>query len=163
MKKVFAVLVLAMVVAGGVFAQENTSRAKNTVMGGPNVGLLTFGLDVEYERILLENLGKGSLGIAGEVGYTTVIIFPIFYIDARARWYPWSGKFFADLGLGYSSFLGVTSAFMISGEVGWRIDIGKPNGWIFSPSLAYNQFIAGDTDDFSGSLPKINVRIGYAF
>jgi hypothetical protein len=164
MKKMLVLLGLVMLITGAVFAQE---RAPNTFLGGINIGFLTFGADLEYERAFPELLPMGMFAVAAEAGFTTVVIFPIFSIDARARWYPWSQKFFADIGLGYGSFLGLASAFLISPGVGWRIDIGQPNGWVLVPSLQYNYFLSTSNDEdvgeFSGNLFKINLRIGYSF
>jgi hypothetical protein len=122
MKKFAAVLLVLGICGTALFAQESVSNwPKNSVVGGPNIGILTFGMDLEYERIVLENfLDKGTLAVAAETGITTVVVFPIFYIDARVRWYPWSHdaqmyswarNLFADLGLGFASFLGVAPAF----------------------------------------------------
>ncbi|MDR1220890.1 MAG: hypothetical protein LBK73_14970 [Treponema sp.] len=159
-KKTVLVLAIAALAAGSVLAQEG--RAKHTIVGGPNAGLLTFGVDVEYEWILVENfIGKGQFGAVGEAGFTIALIFPIIYEDVRARWYPWSGAFFLDLGVGHGSFVGLVSAILLSGGIGWRIDVGAPDGWVFIPSISYTHFIPfGDSGSFSGRLPKISLKIG---
>ena len=158
-KKILLVLVLTAIVGGGVFAQE---RAPNTFLGGINIGLLTFGADIEYERAF-PGLLPGLFAVAAETGFTTVLIFPIYNIDVRARWYPWAKTFFADFGVGFGSFFGWSSALQISPGVGWRIDIGESNGWVIVPSLQYNYFVAFSEVDFSGSLIKICFRMGYSF
>jgi hypothetical protein len=164
MKRTLVLLGLVMLITSAVFAQE---RAPNTFLGGINVGFLTFGADLEYERVFPGLLPMGTFAFAAEAGFTTVVIFPITNIDARARWYPWSRMFFADMGLGFGSFAGLASAFQVSPGVGWRIDIGQPNGWVFVPSLQFNYFISSSNNEdvagFSGSLFKINARIGYSF
>jgi len=158
-KKLLFCLMLVVIVTGGVFAQE---RAPNTFLGGINVGFLTFGLDIEYERAF-PGLLPGLFAVAVETGYTTIIIFPIYNIDVRARWYPWAETFFADVGVGYGSFLGVATAFQISPGVGWRIDVGEPNGLVVVPSLQLDYFVASSVSDFSGNLLKICIRFGYSF
>jgi len=160
-RKILFCLILVMFVTGGLFAQE---RAPNTFLGGINIGFLTFGMDIEYERAFSGLLPMGLFAVAAETGYTTIIIFPIYNIDVRARWYPWSKVFFADAGFGFGSFWGISSAFQISPGVGWRIDINEPNGWVIVPSLQINYFVPfSDVSDFSGTLIKINVRAGYSF
>jgi len=159
-RKLLFCLMLVVIVTGGVFAQE---RSPNTFVGGLNIGLLTFGFDVEYERAFPGLLPIGMFAVAAETGFTTVIIFPIYNIDVRARWYPWAKTFFADAGIGFGSFLGIASALQISPGVGWRVDIGEPNGWVFVPSLQINYFVARSETDFSGSLFKICARVGYSF
>lgn len=165
MKKVIIFTILAVVIAGGVFAQ---ARAPNTVLGGVNVGFLTFGADVEYERTF-PNLLPGTFAVAAEAGFTTVFIFPIFNVDVRARYYikPDGNGFFADAGAGFGSFLGLASAIQFSGGAGWRFDIGQPNGWVLVPSLQYNYFLSlakkDSIIDFGGSLIKLCVRMGYSF
>ncbi|MDR1074727.1 MAG: hypothetical protein LBL45_13860 [Treponema sp.] len=161
-KKTMLVLAIAALTTGLVLAQEG--RAKHTIVGGLNAGLLAFGVDVEYEWILVENfIGKGQFGAVVEAGFTTVLIFPILYEDARARWYPWSGAFFLDLGVGHGSFLGLVSALLVSGGIGWRIDIGAPDGWVFIPGISYNHFFSFgryNGGKFSGMLPKISLKMG---
>jgi hypothetical protein len=156
-KKLIVFLAVFGVCGTALFAWENT------VVGGPNIGLLTQGLDVEYERVLLDGfLGDGTLAIVAEAGYIGIFFLPIYYyIDARARWYPWSGMFFADVGLGYGSLFGLIPTFLISPEIGWRIDIGDTDGWVIIPSVTLNGFMVGSGGNIW--LPKINVRIGYSF
>ncbi|MCL2720720.1 MAG: hypothetical protein FWD47_05215 [Treponema sp.] len=166
MKRYFLVcLLFVLFAASGVFAQED--RAPNTVLGGINIGFLTFGADVEFERTFPGLLPMGTLAASIEAGYTTVLIFPIFNADVRARWYPWSNMFYADIGFGYGSLFygfGTASAFIISPGVGWRIDIGQPNAWVFVPSIQFNYFAGSKSnDDFGGTLIKLNARIGYSF
>jgi hypothetical protein len=52
---------------------------------------------------------------------------------------------------------------LISPEIGGRIDIGKPNEWILVPSFAIDYFVTSSSSSFSGTLVKINVRVGYSF
>jgi hypothetical protein len=164
-KKIILVLILAISIAGGVSAQE---RAKNTITGGLNFFVyLPFGLDIEYERVLINNfLGKGLFSITVDVGYYTLIFFDSSWADVHARWYPWSRTFFLDVGLGCMANFW-TSAFTISPKVGWKIDIGKPNGWVIIPSIAASFFVTGEGWPISlypvNFLPKIDISIGYSF
>lgn len=180
----FAVVLFAAVSTGLVFAQSrgssrdsarNSSRGNtqtgdlNTASAGINIGLLAFGLDAEYERVIMPRLNFGGLNtklaLAGELGFQTVIWLPIHYFDVRARLYPWSGIFFADLGLGYAWVLGgLISAFMVSPQIGWKIDIGGKGKWLVMPSAAYCYFfLNGASPDAVGAIIKMNVRLAYSF
>ena len=173
MKRFVIFLILAVVIASGVFTQE---RAQNTVLGGIHFNplLLGLGLDVEYERTFPDLL-PGTFAVAAEAGIATVLVIPIgFNIDARARYYIKAdgNGFFADLGVGYGTLVGLPS-LQFSVGAGWRFDIGQPNGWVLVPSLQGNYFLGlskKDPDDnifgdvgFTGLLFKLNVRIGYSF
>jgi hypothetical protein len=145
-KKLVFVLVLAAIAAGGVCAQEEA----------PNV-IMFLGSMLSYERILSPNLGIGaelaidfigmpSLYYDGEKDDTTewVALLP-FSMDAFVRYYPWAGKFFTQLGLGIQTAAitdgipGTTKldgfGFHAKAQVGWRLDIGQPNHWVFEAKL----------------------------
>jgi hypothetical protein len=145
MKKVFAVLILAALVAGGVFAQSG--GAKNWV--GGQLGLL--GAGVRYERFLTPNWSVGG------AAYWNSLFF--FWnntgVKAFGRYFPWAGNFFAELGLGfgyrtgtddfdYTAASGVEytwsgaytmSGFLIEPGVGWKIDVGAPAGFYIEPII----------------------------
>jgi hypothetical protein len=160
-KKIIFVLILVIFIKGGVFTQEKT---ENTITGGLNfLVYLPFGLDIEYERILINNfLGRGLFSITGNVGYYTLIFFDLVCVDVHARWYPWSRIFFVDVGVGCASFFWVP-AFMLSPELGWKIDIGKPNGWVIIPSIAVSLFFTSKDWPIGNLLPKVDISIGYSF
>jgi hypothetical protein len=160
-KKIIFVLILVIFIKGGVFTQE---KAQNTITGGLNfLGYLPFGLDIEYERILINNfLGRGLFSITGNVSYYTLIFFDLVCADLHARWYPWSRMFFVDVGVGYALIVWVP-AFMLSPELGWKIDIGKPNSWVIIPSIAVSLYFTGKDWPTGKFLPKADISIGYSF
>jgi len=133
MKKLFFVLVLLFVIAGGVFA-DNTFTAKNFVSG--EVGLLDFG--ARYERML-----DSHWSVGGNIYFSMFLIFLFqdFGIDVCARYYPgpnWGGPTFFGLGLGYH--VGDLGGDSVSGvaltpEVGWKKDVGGANKFFIQPGI----------------------------
>jgi hypothetical protein len=73
-------LVLAIIIAGGVFAQD----AKNWIAG--NVGLL--GAGIQYERVLTDKISVGT----GFYWYSTFFILHNLGIEVNVRFHPFSGK-----------------------------------------------------------------------
>jgi len=94
-----------------------------------------------------------------------------FSLEGHARFYPFGGSFFLDGMLGYAllstslsgevagedaithkkekesvSISVSRSYFKVGAKLGWRIDFGKPGGFIFEPSFGYSAGIGlGDT------------------
>jgi hypothetical protein len=160
-RKLFLVLLLAAVAATGVFAQE---KAKNTITGGLDLGIWT-GFSIDYERVLVDGfLGKGQFALGVEAGYDSYwFIFPSVFFDVQAKWYPWSGKFYADLGVGYGQLIWVVPSIMITAGVGWKFDIGQPNGWVLDFGPSFDYFIV--INEFEGTSVNIRARaqIGYSW
>ena len=124
------------------------------------------GLNIEYERTLHKNFA-----LAVDIGRDGLLSS---YVDLYARWYPWAGMFFADLGLGvwWPEFDAWILRPQISPGIGWRIDIGKPNGWnlitgITGRIVFYKNVERRDSSiyteesvDFTG---KVFFEVGYSF
>jgi hypothetical protein len=169
MKKAFAIMMVATVLGTAVWAQE----AKNTVTGGFMLGLYAGG-SLDYERVLVENfLGKGKFAIGAEAAFGSyAFLTSLAFADVQAKWYPWSGKFYADLGLGFgnvSLLVWSVPVLVIPVGVGWKIDIGKPDGWILDTGAGLD-FLAFLDSDFISSgdsslpmNPRASIQIGYAF
>jgi len=122
MKKVLFVLVLAAVVAGGVFAQEK--EVKNWISGEVSI----FGGGIRYEYMLNDKFSVGVNGYA-----QTLIVWNDLGINAVARFYPFE-IFFAELGLGFGYHSGVGD-ITINGPKGSGMFYGKDsytytNEWI---------------------------------
>jgi hypothetical protein len=159
MKKMLFVLVLAIIVAGGIFAQARRgapAAAKNWISG--EVGLL--GMGARYERMLNSNLSIGA-----NVYWSSFFFFwNEFAVDASVRYYPiqasWGGFFVGgalgfhihtgfydyeyDLGgfYGYGgrrtytgTWFGPVYGVAITPEVGWKIDVGEKNKFFLQPGL----------------------------
>ena len=142
MKKGIIVLALALVVASGVFAQEEKSaNARSNWISGE---LSLLGAGARYERMLNENW---SVGV--NVYWSSVfILFNELELGFSARYYPWGKTFFAGLGLGFHTQTGTyefkgegysnievgnISGVAISPEVGWKIDVGNVGGFYIQP------------------------------
>jgi len=146
MKKGLFVLVFAIIVAGGVFAQ--TSDAKNWISG--EVGLLGFG--ARYERML-----NSQWSVGGNIYWSSLFFFwNDWGIDASARYYPGiMGKtFFVGLAFGFhthtgtydyeytsygvtytDTWFGSVNGVAITPEVGWKIDVGDANQFFLQPGI----------------------------
>ncbi len=114
-------------------------------------------------------LGKGQLALGVEAGEDKLLsIIPADFFDVQAKWYPWSGKFYADLGLGYA-YLWIVPATMITGGVGWKIDVGKPNGFVldFGAAVDYfasiSEFDESEFDELVSANVRAKAQIGYSW
>jgi hypothetical protein len=87
------------------------------------------------------------------------------FADAFARWYPWEGAFFVNLGLGYQ---GKGSPFVIGDEadvtygvfhtkaqVGLKFDIGNKGGWIFETRFGFGYTFGGESQIMTITLPVL--------
>ncbi|GHV94479.1 hypothetical protein AGMMS50293_07990 [Spirochaetia bacterium] len=133
-------LVLATLVAGGVFAQH---EPKNWISG--QVGLLGGGAG--YERVLTP-----SLSVGGEVYWNSLFLFwNSFALEGSVKFYPFQGVFYVKGGLGFGTVTGTedvsyagysyswwyqTSGFLIDPGVGWKIDVGQPGGFFIEPKVS---------------------------
>ena len=156
-KKGFLVVVLAAITAGGAFAQSN---APNTIM--------FLGSMLSYERTLTPKFAVGAEAALDFIGFPTTYydgeasdsveyaaILPLS-IDAFARLYPWAGKFFTHLSLGFQTMglghgddmVGADTkgnGFHAKLQAGWKIDIGKPAKWVFEARLGPAISVGGVT------------------
>ena len=165
-KKLVFVLVLAAIVAGGLCAQEE--RKPNTIM--------FLGSMLSYERTLSPNWGVGAEFALDFFGFpsvyykgeqdnlTWVAVWPLS-VDAFARYYPWAHTFFTQLGLGIqmstigfieenTTYLYDAFGFHAKAQVGWRLDIGKPNHWVFEAKLGPGISLGGVSDEDGESIDK---------
>jgi len=153
MKRVLLFLVLAMVIATGVFAQTDYKR--NWVGGEVSI----LGAGARYEFMVTPWMSVGA-----NVYWSTLILFADFGANVVARFYPLAGindtwrkkpGLFIETGLGfgfhrgtvtfdnYNSYgqlqrntdWGQTLGFQIAPAVGWRFDFGDLGGFYFSPGI----------------------------
>jgi len=194
-KKCLFASVLALFIAGGVFAQVDFELIpKNTVtvdigptivglsiaglgnrIGDSDVGTTGFGIAAQYERQILEKLGVafrfsylgGGIGISekDDYGNTATLEMKLhsFSLEGHARFYPFGRAFFLDGMLGYG-YMGLTLSGKVTvtdentgkkqsvsasdttprnylkfgAKLGWRIDFGRPGGFIFEPSFGWS-------------------------
>jgi hypothetical protein len=149
-KKCLLLVVLAVIVAGGVFAQEEGGEPwggkKNFASG--DLGLLVFG--ARYERLFTPQISAGAVFYWAN----SFILFNELEFGIFGRYYIWQGLY-AELGLGYhthsaieeyeyTNYLGqkstasdlvVNVGFGISPGLGWKFDPGKPGGFFVEPGI----------------------------
>lgn len=151
MKKLFLFAMLAVMIAGGAFAQ--THWASFEIKG--------LGAGLRYEYVITPRFTVG-----GYFSYSFITI-PIFdelmnsiEFGATVRWYPFARRFFTELSLGYNFFeyyyqerIYVSSGrggyydydwgyrddsgFCLAPGFGWTIDVGKMGGFFLSPGVKF--------------------------
>jgi len=177
-KKIFLILIVLFLVSGNIFAQ-NEERAKNSVA----VSLGIVGAALSYERIF-----NSHFSVLADVSYTTLVLIEEFTISGKGRVYPFGGSYYLEMGLGYSygrgpvdmmthMILGVLTfgwyfttldeddilarrgGFLLQPGMGWKIDIGKPDGFVLPISMGLN-IKTGNVPDV---MPYIRIGLGYSF
>ena len=173
-KKVLFLCLIILIAGGAVFAQ---GFARSSVA----VQFTLIGASASYEFII-----SPHFSLLGEVAYTTMVLINEFSAAAKARWYPFGKAFYLDLGLGYCygrGYIDFTAdmvmivltlgywlytkdwdepyrgGFLIQPGLGWKIDIGKPDGFVLPISMGLDIKI-GEYPDF---FPYFRIGIGYSF
>ena len=129
MKKLFILSILAIVVAGGIFAQEEkAANARSNWVSG-ELGLwIESGL--RYERMLNQHFSFGAIYFYGLISGNNV--------NAFARFYPWGKTFFAGAALGYHAgpLMGDDiTGIGVTPEFGWKIDVGDVGKFFIQPGV----------------------------
>jgi hypothetical protein len=185
-KKGLLVLVLAVLVAGGIFAQEKTADARK------------FWISTELGLIGAGARGEFMLGSKLSVGLNAywnsmLFIFNEFGGGAFLRFYPSGKTFYAGLGLGFNTHSGIENfvkdgttfsnsskfiarqGFGVIPELGWKIDPGNTGGFFFNPhvqvplTLGTQQYAITsggpeETGDFGLSVGfRVALGFGWAF
>ena len=177
-KKIVLILVIMLIAASSLFALTQ-ERAKNSLA-------LSFGVvgaEFSYERIF-----NRYLSVMADVSYTTLIFMDEFTVAGKGRWYPFGKAYYLEMGLGFTYGKGVvgfmadtllsvltfgyyltqkdfendnfrTPGFLIQPGMGWKIDIGKPDGFVLPIGLGIDFKIA-EIPDF---LPFFRIGLGYSF
>ncbi|MDR2094821.1 MAG: hypothetical protein LBP76_04800 [Treponema sp.] len=132
-KKLVLFLVLAAIAVGSISAQSNV---KNWISGEVSL----FGGGARYERMLTPKFSAGA-----DVYWSSFFfIWNELDVGVFGRMYPWEGKFFVELGLGFHTHtalavfgghLEVITGLAISPAAGWRIDFGRPGGFFITPGI----------------------------
>ena len=186
MKKIILLVLLAVVLGGGIFAQSNT--ISGGVAGGLSIPILVFGeVHVSYERQLLPFLSVGAnasfqlypLGIFVGIFTQDPNLYGVVF-DAQAHFYPFKKGLHIDLGAGYGYYMWAMHALVITPGAGWKFDIGKPGGLVLDLGLRAEIFVPlGDNifdtstgktksdSDAAGTLVPFNIgpriSVGYSF
>jgi hypothetical protein len=136
MKKSVLLLVLAVIVAEGIFAQEKSPNVRNNWISAE---LTLIGGGARYERMLGPKFSLGA-----DAYWSSLFLFwNELEIGIFARYYPWSDMFFAEAGFGYHvhTALGgadgaeAIRAVALTPAVGWKIDVGKTGGFYIQPGI----------------------------
>jgi hypothetical protein len=119
MKKI--ILFLLLTVSTKIYSHENIVF----------VGMNGYGATIGYEKYLTDNLS-----IVPEINLSIVygLLSTGAFVELRSRLYPFGGSFFIDTGIGYGVISGIsyqTEGILISPGFGWKVDIGKKDGFIF--------------------------------
>ncbi|MDR2964664.1 MAG: hypothetical protein LBU88_02695 [Treponema sp.] len=163
MKKTAIILGLLVLINVSIFADDDyDSMPKNAITldlfwlptsllvlsDSDFTGGMFWSTYIQYERHITE-----GMSLAGNIGYRSIgnidgYILSAVSLEAHIRSYP-GGKriFFVDGMLGYALFNYTEKGdnpknifshyFKFGGKLGWRIDFGKPGGFILEPSFGY--------------------------
>jgi TolB-like protein len=146
-----------------------------------------FGFGARYERMLSSKISLGANVYLG-IPFTPFENYKEesekynldagidFGIDAFFRFYPWGSKFYLGLGLGYykshlfeitdTPFIfstGYIQGIAVTGELGWKIDMGKEGGFYVQPGFL-GSFIIGkisEADRYTNN-PNYGDQGGYS-
>lgn len=174
-KRFFLFFICLLVLIGGVFAQSE-ERAKNNISLSAGI----IGAELSYERMF-----NRHFSVLADVSYTTLIVMDEFTVSGKGRWYPFGKIFYLDLGLGFSYGEGVAGAvgdmilllftfgnhdvesdvfrsggFLIQPGLGWKIDIGKPDGFVLPVAMGLDIKLGSEVSDF---MPYLRAGLGYSF
>ena len=166
-KRIFILLVLAVIVVGGVFAQKKKSDVKNWISGEVSL----FGGGARYERMLSDSWSIGA----------TYFWNTFFFVSdssgamAAARFYPGAGAFYIELGLGFgwvepwallawANYPDTLYGVMINPGIGWRIDFGDPGGFYICPMMSVPMVIGWTRYRFGFGIDfRPGIGLGFAF
>ena len=171
MKKFACLLILAMLAAGAVFAQEESDGVLNNwISGEVNV----FGGGFRYEYAFNPSLSLGFNTYA-----STMVFFYEIGADIAFRFYPGGKVFFLGLGAGYhwhmeffggvqapsnaeASLIAVMRGFAVTPDIGFKIDVGKKGGFFLSPGIKVPITIGrvGEISAYEGFTDEIGVKVG---
>lgn len=142
MKRCLIFTVLAILIAGAAFAQNNVT-GENRINNWISAEVSVIGGGLRYERMLSD-----KLSIGGNVYYSSFIfIWNEMEVGGSVRLYPFSSGLYIGTGLGFHwhSSLGSSSnkggnwnsvtGVAVSPDVGWKIDLGKRGGFFLQPGV----------------------------
>lgn len=182
MKRKILVMMVLVVLGGAnvlMAQQENPNTISVGLAGvgmvfGDTTRLSGPGMIIAYERAITRSfsLGLEALGdFAFEINtYNHTSWFKgMVGAQTRVKWYPAGGPFFADLGLGYAWEVADVSrdGFLVNPETGWKIDPGKPGGFVIIPAVSVPVFIGKEKGSAYGSSIDVGLQstisLGFVF
>jgi hypothetical protein len=182
MKRKILVMIMLLVLGGTNVLMAQPEKPNTITVGLIGVGVVFGdttrlsgpGLVTAYERAITRSfsLGLETFGnFSFEVNtYNDTSWFRgMAGAQTRVKWYPAMGPFFADLGLGYAWEVADVNyeGFLLSPEAGWKIDPGKPGGFVIMPSVTVPVFIGKGKDSAYGNSIDVGllyrISLGFAF
>jgi hypothetical protein len=183
-----AALVLTLI-AGGLFSQEQ-ERAKNTI--AITGGVYPLSVELSYERALSSHFSVLIDGSYSDFlifsSDSSTSVMNEYAAAVKGRWYPWAKTFFLELGAGYGNGLGLAggaaylvtymltfglvdlppdifraNGLLISPGLGWKIDIGKPNGFVLPVNVGNDLIVDFSHPGFVDFIPYARIGLGYSF
>ena len=177
-KKIILFLIVMFVFSGFVFSQEEDA-AHNTI--SVHFGLV--GIEGSYEYQF-----NRHFSVLGSASASTMIFMWDWALSGKGRVYPFGKAFYLEMGLGYVHMKGASagmaelvlnaltfglyyaiagtpeelqakSGLLIQPGLGWKIDIGKPGGFVLPISMGID-IRATPSKDF---LPYFRIGLGYSF
>jgi len=161
-KQPLLLLVFLICAGGSVFSDDESAEtvspnntitadallSHSTLVAWGITGTYWFGAAIQYERQIVDSASAAirleyrGVGITASDGSRTNLTG--FSAESHGRYYPAQNIFFIDGMLGYANFIfadpavySVSHYFKFGAKVGWRIDFGKPGGFVLEPSLGY--------------------------
>ena len=145
-KRIFLAVVLATVLASGVFAQTHWISAEVSYLGG----------GLRYEYLLTPDFTVGAYFYWNNIpNWLDAENGENLGLGVALRWYPFARRFFTELGLGfnsqtYSSYWNEreninASGFGIVPGFGWTIDVGRAGGLFISPGIKLPFTLSNDS------------------
>ena len=155
-KKLLIFFIVFLVISSLAFSQEQEQAPKlrHMVYGGYGFGwgvpaIFDMELFVAYHFSIIPQLSVG-VSVAGQyyMGVILAILFEALatgdttinsafgpVAEGQLYWYPWAKTFYIGIGLGYSYYLLTVHTLLVAPGLGWRIDFGRPGGFIMNIGL----------------------------
>jgi len=181
-RKIFS-LIMLIAVTGALFARTNNNKeavveqAKNTLM----LSFGVIGTELSYERAL-----NRYFSLSLNASYSTLLFMEALTASVQGKCYPFGKAFYLSVGLGYiysygstdfmrdmlldfltsgwwqsqNDFNSKTQGFLIQPGFGWKIDIGKPNGFVLPINAGINLKVGSELPDI---IPYARIGLGYSF
>ena len=164
MKRISLFIMLLVFNLGIIFAQNKNEE--NWFSG--EIATL-FGVGFRYEKLLNKKFSIGAL-------FTTDYFVNSISIgmEATGRWYPFKGKFFSELGLGFGYINCFTdyddersdlilNGLRITPAIGWKINIAETQNFFINPMINIPVIIVKYVDSYDDVyVGVIKEKIGIA-
>ena len=161
---------IALLILLSVFNSELIFSQNKNVGNWLSGEIALFGISFRYEKRLNKNFSIGALLTAD-----AFISSASLGIEATGRWYPWNGKFYSELGLGYG-YINTHAHYFdecydlklngirITPAIGWKINIAKTQNFFINPiiniPIIFVKYLDNYNDVYAGVIrEKIGITI----